>query len=388
MEVGASDDDGLAEEVGDGHLHEHVVHGEHPLAVVELDVLLLHLEVFHEVDIAPFGQGEVAFLHVQRGVGNDEEFSPEAEVLLVVGSELQVVAQVLSHVGGVLNVEAVEGDGILSYGAGEMVLQQPHLVVVDVHISKDVLEQRVEDVSRLDELVDAGTSLSGDDVLGVFGVFAVDVLRDGLVDGERQDEFVVEGAQLHLVHHPLLLLLLHLLQLRWRDVVDSEGDFLVFVILVEIVVGEVGAFLGLHHPFHQLHGGVVLSAVLALPLGLDDHLVEFLRLRLEIDDDVVGCVLLDGDVLCAVSHRFDGEHPSVVPLDGEASVRSSCDSHLVPLVDEAGKGYGVAAEFVEDDPRELCVGRECQHPGKDDGKYVFSRFLHLADSLPSLGWRF
>ena len=158
---------------------------------------------------------------MERRVGNDVEFSPKTKVLLVVGGELKVVAEVAAYVDGVLDIVAIKGDGILADGTGEGVLQQAHLVVVDVDIGEDVLEHCVEDVARLNQLVDTLALLTEDNVFRRLGTLAEDVLGDGLVNGERQDELVVQGAHLHLVEHPILFLLLHRLQFLWGHVVDG-----------------------------------------------------------------------------------------------------------------------------------------------------------------------
>ena len=329
-QTGGAYADGLGRLADDAHLGHHVVGGEHPLAAGQLGVLLLDLEVVDEVDVAALGDGEVALLDVQGRICQHEELAPEAEVLLVVGDKLQVVAQVAVHIDRVFDVEAVEGNGRLADGRGKLVLEQADVVVVDVDIGEDLLEHGVEDVARLEHVVDAVAALPLDDGLLGLGVLAVDVLCHGLVYGDGQDALLVVGAGLDKVYQPRGALEDALLHVGGGDVVESEGDLLVPVVLVVVVVLEVGALLGGDDAAHELHGGVVLAAVLALA-GADGHLVQTLGLCLELDGEVGG-LLVYADGLRHVAHRTDGEAPAVVPLDGELAHAVARHRHVVASV--------------------------------------------------------
>ena len=85
-------------------------------------------------------------------------------------------AEVVVDVDGVLDVVAIEGDGIVADGRGEGILEEADLVVVDVDIGEDVVHGGGEDVARLDELVDACVADALDDGLLVVGLTAVDLL--------------------------------------------------------------------------------------------------------------------------------------------------------------------------------------------------------------------
>ena len=112
------------------------------------------------------------------------------------------------HVDGVLDVIAVERDGPRTNGRRERILEHTDLVVVDIHIGEDILHHRIEDIARLHKVVDTAGVHTFDDHLLIVGFLAVDLLRHGLIDGDRQDEFIVVGTDLHLVYQPLFLLVL------------------------------------------------------------------------------------------------------------------------------------------------------------------------------------
>ena len=76
-----------------------------------------------------------------------------------------MITQVAVYIYRVLNIIAIEGDGILSDRTHKRILQQSHIVVVDIYISKHILECNVKDVTRLDKLVNTRRALSFDDAL-------------------------------------------------------------------------------------------------------------------------------------------------------------------------------------------------------------------------------
>ena len=106
-------------------------------------------------------------------------------------------------------------------------------------------------------------------------VFAVDVLGYRLVDAEWQYHLVVILALLDTFLKPFLVGKRLLGQLRRRKVVSGNGQLLVARVLIEVVLAQVGLPLGSYHALHQLHGGVVLTAV-AAALGFDGHFAELL----------------------------------------------------------------------------------------------------------------
>ena len=76
-----------------------------------------------------------------------------------------MIAQVAVNIYRVLNIIAIEAYGILSDRTHERILQQSHIVIIDIHISKHILERNVKDVARLDKLVYTRRALSFDDAL-------------------------------------------------------------------------------------------------------------------------------------------------------------------------------------------------------------------------------
>ena len=174
-----------------------------------------------------------------------------------------MIAQVAMDKDGVLDVIAIEGYGILAYGRGEGILQQADTVVVDINIGKDIVQDSIEDIARLKQVINPRRVDTHDDGALVPGLTTVKLLLDRLLDGDRQDEPVVIGAELHLFEEPGLIPEKGFLHPLRRYLVDGQRQFLVFVILVEVAIGEVGTVLGSNHLTHQLDSGVVLTAVTA-----------------------------------------------------------------------------------------------------------------------------
>ena len=140
------------------------------------------------------------------------------------------------------------------------------------------------------------------------------------------------------------------------DVVGSQGQLLVLVVAVEVVVGQVGELLGLDDLPHQLHSGVVLSAVLAF-LGIDGHLLQRQLVGAQGDVQLAALLLGDGELLRLVAHGAEGESPALMAVDAELAVDVADDCHAVPLVDDTGVWHTLAGLTVDDASCQLL----CQH---------------------------
>ena len=113
-ETRVADDSKLLKEAGNDKFGEHIVDREHPRRIGQLRELLDNLHVFHEVNVAFLGDGQLAALDLIAAVCQNIEVATETEVLLVVGQEIKVETLVAVNVDGILDVVAIEGDGILA----------------------------------------------------------------------------------------------------------------------------------------------------------------------------------------------------------------------------------------------------------------------------------
>ena len=166
----------VLQELVDVQFGYHIVFREHPLAVVELGVLLFNLHVSNPVYIAVVRHVEVTFLYVQAAVGKHIEFASESEVLAVGWDKLQMVAEVSFYIHRIFYVIMVEADGSLADRRWEGILQQAHVIIVDVHIGEHLFQGGVENLSGLDYLSDSIALLTLDDVLFGLRIFAVNML--------------------------------------------------------------------------------------------------------------------------------------------------------------------------------------------------------------------
>ena len=194
------------------------------------------------------------------------------------------------------------------------------MVLVEVNIGEHVLDYRVDDVTRLEQVVDALARLTRDDGLLSVRLPAVHLLRDGLVDADGQNHLARHVAGLHLLHQPGVFLKRSLFQLFRFQVVQRERYLLVFVVLIVVVDAEVGFLLCSHHAPHQFHGRVVLAAVSAT-LRLDGNFRQLL---------VVGFQL---DVLLRLGLRRDGYDTRLIAHGTEGDVPSLFTGYLVLAVD-------------------------------------------------------
>ena len=95
-----------------------------------------------------------------------------------------MVAQVLIHHQRILDIIAVETNGIFTDRRGERVLQHTNLIVVDVHIGKHILHDGVQDITRLEQVVDTLGVDTLDNRLLVVWLLAIDLLRYRLIHAD------------------------------------------------------------------------------------------------------------------------------------------------------------------------------------------------------------
>lgn len=96
-----------------------------------------------------------------------------------------------------------------------------------------------------------------------------------LVHGDRENKFIIPWRHLYLIENILSFLGVFLLQILGLDIIDGDGDLLVFVIAQPIVVVQVRMFLRSDHSAHEFHGRISLPFVMD-PMGLDDHFRDIL----------------------------------------------------------------------------------------------------------------
>ena len=272
-EAGVTDDGKLIEETGQLEFGEHIIDTEHPLTIGQLGELLNHLHVLDKVHITLLGDGHLAALDLPTGVGQDIQVATETEVLLVVGQEVQMVAQIFIHHQRVFDIVAVEPDGILADRRGEGVLQHTNLIVVDVDIGKHVLHDGVQDIARLEQVVDTLGVDTLDDGLLIVRLLTINLLRDCFIDADRQDELVVIRTGLYLIDEPLFLLVLGGVEHLGLEIVERQRELLVLVVLIIVAVIQIGLFLSGYHLTHHLDGRVVFTTV-AATLGFDGDLFQ------------------------------------------------------------------------------------------------------------------
>ena len=136
---------------------------------------------------------------MQGGISQDVYFTSETEILLVVGKELQVVAKVTSHINGIFYVVTIEGNRIFADRTGKRELQQSDLVFVNVDVGKHILQDHVQDVTRLKEMVDTRRVLSFDDVFLSLWILPIDMLANRFINRYGKHQLVIVGTKFHLV---------------------------------------------------------------------------------------------------------------------------------------------------------------------------------------------
>ena len=345
--TGSPDDDHLTEELGHRHLHEHIIRAEHPIAIIKLTILLNDLQVIHEVHIALLGNGKGTFAHMQRTVGYDVQITTEAEVLLVIGHELQMITLVTVNKRGILYIITVEADGVVGNRTGKRILKQAHLVIIQIHIGKHILQYGIEDITRLKQIIQSGGVLSHNDALLTFGILTVDIPRHRFVHTHRQNQLVIIWAQLQLVEHPLFLTedtVFHVLRTQF---IEGQRKLLVFVILVEVVVGQIGLLLGGNHPSHQFYGRIVPTRI-TVSSARNRHVLQLCPLRFQGYSHRRFRVRADFDSQRLIAHSTECQFPTIMTVYGKLSFRITAYHHVVSTIYRTGIRDVLAVVIIHD----------------------------------------
>ena len=203
-------------------------------------------------------------------------------------------------------------------------------MIVDIDVLKDFFQRRVYHLTCCKELVQACALLACYDVFFRLRVFAIDVLRNGLVERDGHNHFVVVRAELCLLR-PLHLADICTVEFLDLVVVEGHRELLVLVVHEVIMVLEPCVLLLLDDTFHELDGRIVLADI-ALPLCLDDNLLHGLRIGLKFDSESAGCSLCDVYLLLLITHAGEGKRCAVDTRDGKESINVGYSRSLTLFV--------------------------------------------------------
>ena len=242
---------------------KHVVFGQYLLTAGQLCELLGDVDALYVVDRRLDGDADVGFGDAKCGVGHDIEGPREAEIARVVRAKGHLDALVAINIGGVFDEVAIKCDGsVRGYGTQELRLDKTDVVFVDIHLGKDILEHRSQDIARVDELIHARRALSFDDALFLVLLLAVNLLRHCLIHRERKDEFTCFGRGFHVFLQERHSLKGAFFKDFWGDIAQCKGEFVVLLYTVVVALAEIASLFGGNHLFHQDDRRVVLTRIL------------------------------------------------------------------------------------------------------------------------------
>ena len=138
-----------------------------------------------------------------------------------------------------------------------------------------------------------------------------------------------------------------LLQLLGFQVVEREGNLLVFVILIIVVERQVGLLLGCNHTFHELNGRIVLTAIVA-SLRLHRHLGKHLLVGLQLDIQTSTRLGCDSNDARLIAYGTERDVPSLMAVNLILTIVVGDGSDVMAFIDHTGKGDGIACLSISD----------------------------------------
>ena len=136
-------------------------------------------------------------------------------------------------------------------------LQQSHIIRIDIHVGEAVLNHVRQNVTRAEEVVKSCVLRSKDDALLRLWRLAEDFATDGFINGDGQNEATGLIAYFNMLFQERKTLELSFLKDFLSHVVESEEHLGVFVNGIEFMVFQVIVALGCNHFFHELHRRIV-----------------------------------------------------------------------------------------------------------------------------------
>ena len=213
----------VLQQIIDVHFCHHIVLGQNPLAIIELRKFLLYLHILHPIHITIVRHIKITFLYMQGAVSKHIELSTESEVLTVGRNKLQMIAEIALYINRILYIIMVERNGCPTDRRRERILQEAHIIIINIDIGKYILQDCVDDFTRLNHLTDTIALLTLDNIFLALWILAVDMLRNRLVDLHRQGQLIIIRRFLHLVQQILTLAEELALQLFLGQIVERQG---------------------------------------------------------------------------------------------------------------------------------------------------------------------
>ena len=250
------------------------------------------------------------------------------------------------YISGVSDEVTIEGYTVFcGERRDELVLEETHIVLIEIDFRKEVIEHLGDDFTRIDEFVDAFFALSDDDVLLRIVRLTVNFAGNCLFHRQRKDKLATLGGEFHMVLQERHTLELAFLEDFRCDIGKGKVQLVVLLYLIVVVLLEVLIFLGGNHLLHQLDGRIVLPAI----FGLFPHhlcLSETEVKGLEPDVEFFPCRRLYG--IGFVSHTRNGEFSARAVGDAEVSVDIGLHTFTRSLIEDVDKRCRLAGLCIAD----------------------------------------
>ena len=137
-------------------------------------------------------------------------------------------------------------------------------------------------------------------------MLTINHLSQRLVHRQRQDILIDFRTILYLFTEKRILLeKLGFTQRVSRDIVQSQRQFLIYMIVIMLLLFQVIQFFAGHHLLHQFNSRIVLTGIF-LTFRFHYHFVQSIFRRIKFYDQFI-CPIVNGDFLGIISHRGESQ---------------------------------------------------------------------------------
>ncbi len=264
-------------------------------AIVLLDVQALHIV---QVDVARHTHAHT--LHKQRVARQGHIQTPrEPEGFARERHETQFHAALTSHLKRVVEIILVEVRTKTRQGAHKTIGEQCHVVAIDVHLAKHVVEIGFH-AGAVEPLVDAISDCPLDPFAVRLGASAIVVPRHLLANRHRQHGFAGDVARVGKFHEEgkladedVFILLAHVIQAVEHTLIGAKTvvRFFLRIALVAII----------NQPLDKVHSGVVFLAIFFLA-ALHHHFAQGVGCRCERNHLHASTAMRHVELACDIAH--------------------------------------------------------------------------------------
>ena len=160
---------------------------------------MFNLHIFYEVYITTSRNSHRTFLYMQGRISKYIKVSSKSKVLLIIGNKVDMITQISININSILYIISIERNGCFTYWTCKRILKKTHIIVINIHIGKNILQKCIDNLTCLNHFIDTFGLLSHYNFTLSLWIFSVNMLSYRFIYRQRKNEFVVIWTCFYLI---------------------------------------------------------------------------------------------------------------------------------------------------------------------------------------------